>query len=277
MCAWIAAAAATITYGLHHFSPADPHHLEGVAAVVIGVVIVVVSPVAIMVARRHPEPPMVLVPRDDAVDVRPYGALDDARFGAAVHAAELGHGFFVDLGPGFLRAYQRTFADSPHAVALVAEIDDHSVGMLVGVLRPARHARWVLQHRGVRLAAAGLASLAIRPVIAARFLRTRAVRYVRGWRHRRAQRQSAAEEAPYAILSHVAVLSGARRSGAGAALVRAFERMTAAAGIGEARLVTLPGQEGAGRFYRRLGWRAVGRTTTADDRIVESFRRSLPS
>jgi hypothetical protein len=53
------------------------------------------------------------------VEIRP---LEERHLGfvVALHAASLPHGLFVQLGPGWLRAYYRIFATSPYGVALVA-------------------------------------------------------------------------------------------------------------------------------------------------------------
>lgn len=271
----VALVAASFGYGLHHLPGLGPHRPLLILTGVLVAATAVALPVLVAAARRHPVPPAVALPVDRRVTVRSYAGGADAHLGAALQAAELEHGFFVDLGPQFLRAYQRTYADSPHAVALVAEVGGHRVGVLVGVLRPARHARWVLKRRGPRLAAIGGLALLMRPRLALRFMRTRAARYARGWRRRRGEAEATAEEATYAVLSHVAVVPGARGSGAGSALVVAFEREVAAAGVPEMRLVTRPGRDGAGAFYERLGWQAAETRTTADASTMQAFRRRV--
>lgn len=272
----VAVAAAAVTYGVHHLSPADPHHAEGVVALVLGVAILVVGPVAVAMTRVHPAPPVVLVAQDGGPAIRDSRGRRDLEVAAAIHAAELDHGFFVDLGPRFLREYHRTFADSPYAVALIAELGGHPVGMLVGVTRPAGHARWVLQRRGPLLAVAGAIALATRPLTALRFMRTRAGRYLRGWRRRRGEPAGSGTGGPaFATLTHVAVVPGARGAGVGAHLVRAFERCAREAGAAEARLVTRHSGDGAGAFYRGLDWTVVGQTTTPDGVTFDQYRKEL--
>lgn len=273
----VAAAAAGVAFGLHHLSPADPHHIEGVAVLLLGVVVLVVGPVALIVARRHPDPPAVIVPGSDGVTVRDLRGDADTRVAAALHAALLPHGFFVALGPQFLREYERGFTDAPHATALVAEIDGHVVGMLVGVLEPAKHSRWLLQRRGATLAALGACSLAVRPLVAVAFLRRRAVRYARGWRRRRGQAVACEPEhgGQTAILSHVAVAPGAQGTGAGTRLLEAFEARARARGCSAIQLMTLPDSQGAGGFYTRLGWTHCGRTTTVDGNVFDLYRKEL--
>jgi GNAT superfamily N-acetyltransferase len=275
--ALVASASAALAFGLHHLSPGDPHHLEGVAALVFGAMLLVALPVALLTARRHPDPPAVIVPRKDSIAVREFLGPDDVRVAAALHAAELSHGFFVQLGPQFLREYERAFADSPHAVGLVAEIDGHVIGMLVGTYDRPRHIRWLLQRRGVLLAGLGAASLALRPLVAVRFMRERAARYARRWRDRGA---SVASGPPVgsvpAVLEHVAVARGARGTGAGSALVAAFEDQAARHGCREMRLFTLPATTGAGAFYARLGWVRTGSATTADGTAFDVYDKPVP-
>jgi len=125
----------------------------------------------------------VIAESSGAVDVcraRPA----DIEFASTLHARTLDHGFFVALGPRFLRSYHATFAESPHAVSLVATIGGHRVGALAGILRPAAHRSWMIRRRGVRLVTGGLLALASRPRPALRFVTTRLARYARAWRAR---------------------------------------------------------------------------------------------
>lgn len=202
---------------------------------------------------------------DGAVTVRVLEEADVA-FAARLHAQALPHGFFVLLGPGFLRAYYRGFSASPHAVALVAERDSEPIGVLVGTLDSAAHHRHVVRRHGRRLAVIGAAGLALHPRAAQRFIRTRALRYVRSiaraWRPGPAGSAGAQpgtrRRGPLGVLSHVAVATGARGTGAGTALVESFVAAARQAGTARVELVTGTGSEGAGSFYERLGWHRVG-------------------
>src|SRR5215207_9639819 len=130
------------------------------------------------------ELPLVVSVRPEATQVVDF-TNRELGFCAALHAHELGHGFFASLGHGFLRAYYATFVASPYAVALLATSQGAPVGLVVGAIDPRAHARWVLRRRGLRLAARGAAVLVVRPRVAWRFLRTRVERYRARWRSER--------------------------------------------------------------------------------------------
>jgi len=187
---------------------------------------------------------------------------------ARLHASQLPHGFFGRLGERFLADYHATFVASPHAVALVTTGENGAVtGFLVGTLSaPTTHTRWVLHEHGRRLAFSGVLALAVRPAVAARFLRTRSAPYARRMLASRGRRVAAVTAGPtprIAVLTHVAVDPAVRGAGAGTALVEAFVDRARHAGAQRAVLVTLDGTRGAGRFYERLGWE---RTATRRDR-----------
>jgi len=103
------------------------------------------------------------------VAVRPL-AVADLAAAARLHAALLPHGFFVSLGLRYLRAYYGTFLASPHAIGLAADLEGQPVGVLVGTSRNAAHYRWVIRHRGLRLAVLGASAMLVRPAVAAWFL-----------------------------------------------------------------------------------------------------------
>lgn len=254
--------AALVGYTIHHLGPLQDHAVEQVV-IVLAVVMLLAALPATMAASRVPLP-QVLVAAPESHHVRAADK-DDLRFSAALHAESLPHGFFTQLGSGFLRAYHRTFIDSPHAVAYVATVSDVPVGMLLGVLRPGAHAQWVLRHRGVRLAVVGAWRLALRPRTGFRFLQRRAGRYISGWKRNRSRDVGhPAAEPESAVLSHIAVLPGARRTGSGRLLVAAFNEACRAQDVPRAMLLTLDSPQGAGTFYAALGWRAAGVRTTPD-------------
>lgn len=275
--------AAGLGYALHHLWFLDDHAVlraavslavAGGAAVVLGAVIVP--------GRRRVLPVVVIsAPADSRVQPLRRGQLD---FCVALHRDALSHGFFAELGDRFMRAYHATFLDSPHAVALGASIGGQPVGFLVGAVRARAHSRWVLRHRGVLLAALALAGLARHPPAALRFVRTRLGRYAKAWRRHmhaeRAQQRSGDDQQPGgagdpAVLSHVAVVPGARTAGAGRALVEAFAEEVRRGGAERALLTTLADEGGAGGFYRRLGWQPSGAHSTADGRRVEEWTLEL--
>ena len=263
--------AAAVGYTIHHLGPLQDHAVEQV--VIVLAVAMLLAAVPATVATSRVPLPQVLVAAPGRHHVRAAGK-DDLRFSAALHTDSLPHGFFTQLGSRFLRAYHRTFIDSPHAVGYVATVSDVPVGMLWGVLRPGAHARWVLRHRGVRLAVVGLWRLALRPRMGFRFLQRRAGRYISGWkRNRRHDSAQPAAEPESAVLSHIAVLPGARRTGSGRLLVEAFIETCRAQDVPRVMLVTLDSPQGAGAFYAELGWRSAGVRVTPDGHRLREWIR----
>lgn len=272
----VALAAAALGYLAHHVPPLDEHAVAS-AVTALGIAALGAWGLAALLSPGEmPVLPRVVVASPGGATTR---ALTDADldFCAALHTAALGHGFFTDLGPRFLRSYYATFVDSPHAVARVATVAGQPVGALVGILRPRAHVRWVIRRRGVLLALHAAAGLATRPGAALRFARTRVARYLRAWRrHRGADAAPVGPPQPEpAVLSHVAVVPGARGVGAGRTLVESFEADAREAGARRAILTTLDGPAGAGGFYAGLGWRRSGTQTTPDGAEVQQWVHDL--
>lgn len=212
----------------------------------------------------------------DAVVVRPMEERDLA-FTGPLHRSALSHGLFGELGPRFLRSYHDSFLASPFAVALVAERDGAAAAFLLGTTHNRPHYRWTVRHRGLRLALLGIVGLLRRPGQLWRFARTRLWRYLRAVGRRvvprgsRVSSRAHASGTPVAVLTHMAVVYGARGSGIGSDLVATFLRHAEAAGARQARLVTLGTEEGAGEFYARLGWRYDHTRTDWDERPLVSY------
>lgn len=272
----VALAAATLAYVLHHL-PLPAHSPWPTLGAVVGAATIGLLPAVLAVRPRHPLPAVILA-RSEALAVR-EAATTDAGFCAALHAEQLPEGFFVSLGHRFLTAYHVGFQTSPHAFALVGTLDGRPVGFLAGVVRPREHLRWLLRNRGARLAMVAALAMVVHPGAGLRFVRTRLKRYVAGWRrHRAASGASAHDEPPVegpAVLSHVAVMGDAQGLGLGERLVRAFEAEAAARGARRAILLTHAGEQGAGRFYERLGWRHVDTRTTADGATMGQWAKDL--
>ena len=269
-----ALAAAALGYLLHHLPPLREHPLAGVVLSVAAAGLIATAFAHVAVKGRE-LPEVVVVDRATGTQALPL-AERHLDFCAALHAASLPHGFFGELGPRFLRSYYGTFARSPHAFGMVAEIGGHPVGYVVGLHNPRAHARWVLRQRGLGLALRGAVALAGRPRAGVRFGRTRIRRYAKAWRrHRGARRTTRPDHANVAVLSHLAVVQGARKSGAGTALVCVFEHEARRADLEKAVLTTLSDERGAGAFYARLGWELSGTHTTADGDVVEEWSRDL--
>lgn len=202
----------------------------------------------------------------------------DVAVTAALHRRALPHGFFPRLGTRFLRSYHRTFADSPHALALVSADDaDRPYGFLLAVLDTRAHGTYVVRRWGPRLAARAGLALLLRPHVLWVFVRTRLARYARGLQRRRRASAAAPAGGPaadWAVLSHVAVVDSARGSGAGAALVRALHERAAASGATGIVLVTAADSAAAG-FYRHLGYESDGRVVGVDGDAWLRFRLRL--
>lgn len=268
----IALVAAALGYVLHHLPFLEDHAMLSAALSLVAAGIAAVALGAIAVpARRRVLPVVVVAPGRDS-PVQPLERCD-VEFCVALHREALGHGFFVELGDRFMRVYYGALLESPHAVAIKAEVDGQAVGFLVGAIRARAHRRWMLRHRGALFAVLGVVGLIGHPRAALRFARTRLGRYARTWRHHRVEQpeQKSAVTADPAVLTHVAVVPGARRSGAGRRLVEAFTDEARCAGADRALLTTLADEAGAGRFYERLGWRRSATHMSADGRHVEEW------
>lgn len=262
--------AAGSAYLLHHSPPLASHALLPMS---LALGVATLSAIAVgraAAARRHPTLPVVVTAPGGQAEVRRAKSMD-LGFSASLHAEALPHGFFVALGPAFLRAYYATFIDSPHAVACIASIQGHPVGALVGVLRPQAHMRWVLRRRGIRLAALGALALLSRPRAGWRFIRTRGAQYIGAWRRHRDDSGDRTPTGTAAVLSHVAVIPGARGTGAGSKLVSTFLAAALDVGTKQAIVTTLDGPDGASDFYRRQGWRETGVRENSDGVYLRSF------
>lgn len=276
--ALLAALAAAAGYAAHHAPPLAPHTAASVAIVVAVSAGVSLAALVLAAGRRHAPLAPVVVAAPGSTEVR-RAEREHVGFCAALHAQTLPHGFFVSLGPRFLRAYYRTFLDSQHAIARVAMAGEHPIGMVVGVTAPRAHTRRLLRRHGLRLAFVGCAALLTRPLVGVRFARTRLGRYVDAWRrHRREEGPPPATEQPIrqaAILSHIAVVPGAQRAGVGRELVDAFVHAARRSGAGRIVLLTLEGDEGAGPFYAARGWAPGPARPTPDGQTMREWTLDL--
>lgn len=195
-----------------------------------------------------------------ALAVREMDLADLGR-AAHLHHRTLPHGLFPLLGRRFLRLYLRSFVVGPAGVALVVTAEGMTVGYVVGTTDEAAHYAGVLRRQGLGLAVAALAAMARRPRVAVYFLRTRAVRYLRGAiRLGRAAPAGPSERASRrAVLEHVAVELEWRGAQLGTLLVGSFVERAHAAGVARIELLTRDDADGAAAFYDKLGWRRVDR------------------
>lgn len=208
------------------------------------------------------------------LDLRRMG-LQDLDVVSNLHRAEFQDGFFVRMGPRFLRRYYRTFLDGPLATAMVCEREGQVCGYVVGLLDPGEHRRLLIRHHGPSLALHALMSMLVRPGLALHFVRTRSRRYLRSLRRHARVDQRSAVTAPTAVLSYVAVDPGQRGLGIGSVLVAEFVRESAAAGCGAVCLVTMAGTHGAGDFYVARGWRHLRDERRSDGRVLGHYQLQL--
>lgn len=241
--------------------------------------------------------------------IRPMRA-DDLPRTAFWHRTALPQTSVARLGPGFVRRWQRTYLDSPHAVALVAERTDvlppQPVAFLLAATDARAHQAHVLRQHRLPLAAHGLAALLVRPTVLLGFLRTRtggliqrvtllptagglaqrasptAVDAASGYvtfsptvRSTAAPPQGAqAEQARVAAVVALVVDIKVRRSGVGRALMDAFTTRAAQAGADRAELVTTWGS-GAEAFCDECGWSRATMRLNRDGRFVSPFHLAL--
>lgn len=198
---------------------------------------------------------------------------EDLPFVVEEHLQHFPSGFFARLGAGFLRRYYRAFLTSPVAVTLTAEKSGRPVGYLVGVTSAGEHRAHVLREHGRALVLSGVARLLLRPRLAALFLRTRARRYLRKLRPGRTV--SCRGAARVGVLAHVAVTPNLQDRGIGGQLVDTFEHDAARRGCDRLVLVTAADGSGAGRFYRRRGWRRADKHETPDGQPLETYELDL--
>lgn len=204
-------------------------------------------------------------------EIRPL-ARDDLVWSASLHSAQLPRGFFAELGAPYLRSYHASFITSPHALGMVAIVDDEPIGFLLATTDGAAHYRHVLRYSGLPLILRGGFALATRPRLLARFITTRARRYARG--ARRLRRRPAARilaRRPAAEVVHIAVEPDTSGKGVGRSLLAHAE--AALAGMGARKV--LARTVDAGGFYASLGWAKRGSSTDLEGALYEVFERGL--
>lgn len=233
-------------------------------------------------------------PRPERCGVRVRPATPaDIEHTARLHRQHLPHGLFPLLGQAFMGRWHATFLDAPGGIVLVAVRtvgdSEHLVGFLVGSVDQVKLVDHVLRHHRWRLGASGAWSLLARPRLALHFLRTRAPAYARRLTRRPVAghrsgvppeaepqtRQPGGRADAIAVVTALVVVPEARGARVGAALVAGFLDRARAAGAPEARLTTLAGADGAGRFYEGLGWRRRDVHPTRDGVLVATYDLAL--
>ena len=228
-----------------------------------------------------PDPTRAEPAPGDSIVIRSFTA-GDVQAAARLHAAQLPHGFFPRLGPRFLREYYRSFIASPFACAFVAGPSGQVEGLVVGVLQPREHKRWLLRRRALRLALVGLVSLLMRPRMWTLFLRDRLPRYwqaVRDWRSAGPVEdgKGGSSSPPTATLAHIVIRAEVRGRGVGKALTERFVAQAREAGVEVVRATTMDGPAGATGFYERHGWQRHLEATDWDNQRIVVFRRTTNS
>jgi ribosomal protein S18 acetylase RimI-like enzyme len=164
---------------------------------------------------------------------------------ARIHREALPDAFLSTLGEPFLRRLYAALASDPSSVALVAENGRGVVGFVTGTPTVGGfYRRFALRH-GVPAAVAALPA-AIHPAVLRRLRET-------------AGHPSRTASLPPAELLSIAVEPAARSSGIGARLTTGLLRGLGERGAEEVKVVVGADNEGANRFYERLGFRHAAR------------------
>lgn len=199
----------------------------------------------------------------------------------ALHEKGFPEEFLTRLGGRFLARYYRAFAESPHAVALVAVEDPTArvVGVLLGTLDTGAHYGYLTRRHGPWLAIHALARAARDRRLAGELLRTRLARYARGVVRSILPGGSSDDPGPrekVGVLTQVTVDPDWRGLGVGAALLKAYEVRAQQAELDWLQLATRPGEDGAGPFYERLGWRHEGERTSRSGERFSIYSKTVP-
>jgi glycosyltransferase involved in cell wall biosynthesis/ribosomal protein S18 acetylase RimI-like enzyme len=221
-------------------------------------------------ARSPHGPPRAPVP--DVLVIRPAQVADAAAM-ARLHADGMPEAFLPTLGPRFLGRLYRALATDPDAVALVAEGVDGVVGFAAGVTSVGGFYRRFGRAHGPAAALAAAPRL-VRPSVARRLLET--VRYP-------AQEPGGNGNGrlPDAELLSIAVAPGFRAGGTGRALADGVLVGLAGRGVGDIKVVVGAANQGANRFYAKVGFREAGQLTvhqgTPSNVWIRSCHSSSPS
>jgi glycosyltransferase involved in cell wall biosynthesis/ribosomal protein S18 acetylase RimI-like enzyme len=201
--------------------------------------------------------------------VRPATPADAAAM-ARLHADGMPDAFLPTLGPRFLARLYRALATDPQAVALVAEGVDGVVGFAAGVTSVGGFYRRFARGHGPAAALAAAPRL-VRPSVARRLLET--VRYPAD--------AGGDGQLPDAELLSIAVAPAFRAGGTGRALADGVLAGLAGRGADDIKVVVGAANQGANRFYAKVGFREAGQLTvhqgTPSNVWIRSCRSSSPS
>ena len=196
------------------------------------------------------------------VRIRPARVTDAATL-ARLHRVSMPTAFLPTLGDRFLRRLYRTMVLDPEAVTLVADDGGRVVGFASGVPSVGAFYRRFARRDGL---AAGLAAAPrlIRPSVLRRVIET-------------ARYPSSVEGVPDAELLSIAVDDGRRSNGVGKALADGIARELAARGVPAFKVVVGADNEGANRFYERMGFTAAGDIAVHDGVSSNVWVMTCPS
>jgi ribosomal protein S18 acetylase RimI-like enzyme len=202
--------------------------------------------------------------------IRPAAAGDAAAM-ARLHAEGMPDAFLPALGLGFLTRLYRALATDTGAVALVADGGGEVVGMATGVASVGGFYRRFARRHGLAAALAAAPRL-VRPRVLRRLIET--VRYP-------SSSASTLGPLPDAELLSIAVAPTSRTGGTGRALADGVLLGLAERGVGEIKVVVGAANEGANRFYARVGFQPAGQISvhqgTPSNVWIRSCHSSLPS
>ena len=198
------------------------------------------------------------------VVVRPATTADAAAM-ARLHADGMPDAFLPTLGPRFLARLYRALATDPGAVALVAEATDGVVGFAAGVASVGGFYRRFARGHGPAAALAAAPHL-VRPSVARRLLET--VRY---------PADAGDGQLPDAELLSIAVAPAFRAGGTGRALADGVLAGLAGRGVDQVKVVVGAANQGANRFYAKVGFAEAGRLTVHQGTPSNVWIRPCPS
>jgi len=166
-------------------------------------------------------------------------------------------GFFLSfLGPRFLKEFYMAFVNEETSIGLIAvDAGGQVAGAVVGSMKPAGFFRRLVKRRWWAFYLASMDALMRRPAIAPRLFR--AVFY----------RGDAPPDAPFALLSSIAVDPRFQDRGVGRMLLHRFTKeVIGRGGIGCYLTTDAEGNDAVKRFYLRNGWRVESCYITAEGR-----------
>jgi glycosyltransferase involved in cell wall biosynthesis/GNAT superfamily N-acetyltransferase len=169
----------------------------------------------------------------------------DALAIARLHREAMPNAFLPTLGDGFLATLYRALGSDPRGVVLVAENGAGVVGFAAGTASLRDFYRDFYRRHGVRAAIAAAPRL-IRPSVLRRIRET-------------SMYPGSVLGLPEAELLAIAVAGGHRDEGIGRELAGRLLEELRVRGADKVRVVVAAGNEGANRFYDRLGFRHAAR------------------